>query len=166
MIRQPLPAGPEPSTGTTMIRIFPFRFTVSEKSIDFNRHVNNIEYLRWMQDVAIAHSTELGWPMQRYLEEHCSWVIRSHFIEYLRPARLDDRLLLLTWIADMSERTSTRRYMFLREQDHQLIARAETAWVFVDTRVGLPRRIPENVRQAFPVVSDEAEIKALLAVPS
>jgi len=147
-----------------MTRIFQHRFSVTVESIDFNRHANNIEYLRWMQEVAIAHSTELGWPMQRYLEERCSWVIRSHFIEYLRPARLDDNILLLTWVTDMSERDSTRSYQFMREQDHQILARAETVWVFVDTRVGLPRRIPQTVRQAFPVVSDKAEIQELLAI--
>ena len=146
-----------------MTRIHSQRFTVPAEAIDVHRHVNNIEYLRWMQDVANAHTTALGWPMERYFEQRCSWVIRSHFIEYLRPALLDDPLNLLTWVSDMGERSSKRKYLFWRESDRQIIARAETAWVFIDIRAGLPRPILPEVRSAFAVVEDEAEVMALLA---
>jgi acyl-CoA thioester hydrolase len=144
-----------------MTRIFSHRFVVPAEAIDINRHVNNVEYLRWMQDVAIAHSTALGWPMERYLKERCSWVIRSHFIEYLRPALKDDAIHLLTWVQDMGERSSTRRYLFWRERDRQVLARAETAWVFVDIRAGLPRPILDAVRESFPLVPNDAEAMAL-----
>lgn len=144
-----------------MTRVYSHRFTVPAEAIDVNRHANNIEYLRWMQDVAMAHSAAVGWPMERYLEENCSWVIRSHFIEYLRPALLDDPLNLLTWVADMKDRSSNRKFLFFRESDRKIIARAETAWVFVDVRAGLPRHITEAVRTAFEIVGDEAEALAL-----
>jgi acyl-CoA thioester hydrolase len=39
-----------------------------------------------MQDIAIEHSAAAGWPMARYVELGAGWVVRSHFIEYLRPA--------------------------------------------------------------------------------
>lgn len=145
-----------------MTRIYSHRFTVPADAIDVQRHVNNVEYLRWMQDVAIAHTTALGWPMVRYFEKRCSWVVRSHFVEYLRPALLNDPIKLLTWVADMGERSSTRKYLFWRESDGQVIARAETAWVFIDTRAGLPRQILDEVRAAFPIVEDDAEVTALL----
>ncbi|MDP5238637.1 acyl-CoA thioesterase [Uliginosibacterium sp. 31-16] len=145
-----------------MTRIFSQRFAVPAEAIDVHRHVNNVAYLQWMQDVAIAHTTDLGWPMERYFEKRCSWVIRSHFIEYLRPALLDDPLNLVTWVADMGERSSTRKYLFWRESDRQVIARAETAWVFIDIRAGLPRPILAEVRSAFAIVEDEAEVMALL----
>lgn len=144
-----------------MPRIYSHRFTVPAEAIDVHRHVNNVEYLRWMQDVAIAHTTALGWPMARYFEQRCSWVIRSHFIEYLRPAFLNDPIRLLTWVAGMGERSSTRKYLFWRESDRQIIARAETAWVFINTRDGLPQPILDEVRAAFSVVDDEAEVMAL-----
>ena len=144
-----------------MARIYSHRFNVPADAIDVNRHANNIEYLRWMQDVAMAHSAAVGWPMERYLKERCSWVIRSHFIEYLRPALLDDPINLLTWVADMGERSSQRKYLFWRERDRHVIARAETSWVFVDIRAGLPRPISDGVREAFAIVTDEAEVMAM-----
>lgn len=41
-----------------------------------------------MQDIATAHSEAQGWPLARYLETKTTWLIRSHYIEYLRPVFL------------------------------------------------------------------------------
>ena len=59
---------------------------VPAEAIDGNRHVNNLAYLRWMQEVATEHSAAQGWGMHRYFSAGVTWVVRSHFIEYLRPA--------------------------------------------------------------------------------
>lgn len=142
------------------------RIVVDAESIDIHRHVNNQEYLRWMQDVAIEHSTHLGWPMARYLETGASWYVKSHFIEYLRPALLGDALLACTWVAGMSERSSPRHTLFLREDSHEIVARAETQWIFVSLRNGRPLAIPDAVRTAFPVVASEAAALARITTRS
>jgi len=74
------------------VRVFSKRFAVPAQAIDVQGHVNNLAYVGWMQDVAIEHSAAVGWPMRRYLELGAGWVVRSHFIEYLRPAFADERL--------------------------------------------------------------------------
>ena len=65
-----------------MRSVFSHRFTVPKSAIDLNGHVNNIEYLRWMQEVATAHSAFCGWDLERYIETQSSWVVRSHHIDY------------------------------------------------------------------------------------
>ena len=45
------------------------RFAVGSDAIDANRHVNNKEYLHWMEAIAIAHSAACGWPLERYVAE-------------------------------------------------------------------------------------------------
>lgn len=146
--------------------VFTHCFNIPDSAIDINRHVNNLEYLRWMQDVATEHSTACGWSLERYLETRCSWVIRSHFIEYLRPAFASERVVLATWIADMGEQSSPRKYVFLRESDRQLLTQAETQWVFVNGRTGRPRSIPPELRQDFTIVSDEAGVLNWLLDPN
>jgi len=79
--------GPEQITG-----IYTRRFRVPADAIDVNGHVNNLAYVAWMQDVAIEHSAAAGWPMERYLQLGAGWVVRSHFIEYLRPVFAGERL--------------------------------------------------------------------------
>lgn len=142
-----------------MPRIFIERFTVGADSIDLNGHVNNQEFVRWMQDVATAHSSEQGWTLGRYLAAGVTWVIRSHFIEYLRPAFRDDEILLATWVAGMDAQTSPRQYRFVRARDGKTLVEAETRWVFCDLSTGRPRDIPAEVAAAFPIVTDAAEIR-------
>lgn len=128
---------------------------IGKDAIDIHRHVNNQEYLRWMQEIAIEHSTLQGWPMARYLESGSSWYVKSHFIEYMKPALLGETLLACTWIAGMSERSSPRRTLFLRGADRKLVARAETQWIFVSLRNGRPQLIPDELRSAFLIVDSE-----------
>ena len=138
------------------------RITVGVDSIDAHRHVNNQEYLRWMQELAIEHSTALGWPLERYLASGASWYVKTHFIDYLRPAELGDTLLACTWVSAMDERSSPRHTLFLRESDRQIIARAETLWIYVSLKTGRPLRIADDVRAAFPLVASEAAALARL----
>jgi acyl-CoA thioester hydrolase len=142
-----------------MPRIYVKRFRVGEGVIDLNGHVNNQEYLRWMEEIAIEHSSAQGWPMERYLAAGASWWVRSHSIEYLRPAHLADEIAIYTWVTAMEGRTSPRRTLFVREDDRRrLLARAETVWAFVDpkTRRGMP--VFEEVRAAFEPVESEDEV--------
>ena len=142
------------------------RITVGVESIDAHRHVNNQEYLRWMQDLAIEHSTALGWPLERYLASGASWYVKSHFIDYLRPAQLGDILLACTWVSAMNERSSPRQTLFLREADRQPVARAETHWIYVSLKNGRPLVIADDLRMAFPIVDSEAAALARIQAPA
>jgi acyl-CoA thioester hydrolase len=145
-----------------VLPIFVDRLTIGADSIDLNGHVNNQEYVRWMQDVATAHSSALGWSFERYLATGVTWVIRSHFIEYLRPAFKDDEVLVVTWVAAMDTQTSPRQYRFVRARDGKTLVEAETRWVFCDLKTGRPRDIPDEVRAAFPIVTEPADIQAAI----
>lgn len=149
-----------------MPRVLRHDFVVPPDAIDVNGHVNNLAYLRWMQEVAIRHSSEQGWPVERYQASGTGWVVRSHFIEYLLPAFLGESLSLLTWVTGFRQRASPRQYLFWRAADRQVVARAETIWVFVNARSGRPTRIPAEVQQAFEVVPAEEDVLALVAAPS
>lgn len=140
-----------------MPQIYCRSLMVEADAIDLHRHVNNQEYLRWMQEVAIEHSTAQGWSMERYLASGASWYVRSHLIEYLRPARLGDHLRIATWVAAMDERTSLRRTLFQREDNGQVLAKAETRWTYIRLPGGRPLAIPDEVRAAFELLGDDPE---------
>jgi acyl-CoA thioester hydrolase len=137
--------------------VFTKTFTVAKEAIDLNNHVNNLVYLSWMQEVAIQHSDAQGWPMSRYLKTGGGWVVRSHFIKYSHPGLLGDEISIATWVSGASQRSSLRKYLFWRERDQKIIAEAETRWVFVDIKTGRPCLIPQEVRSAFEIVSEDTE---------
>lgn len=125
--------------------------------IDEQNHVNNTVYLRWIQDVATAH-----WRALANAESQAAigWVVLRHEIDYKLPANLGDDILLRTWVGKASrltfERfTEIRRQSAIRtdssrgEIDDQVLSRARTLWVPIDTRTGKPTRVSADVRTRF-----------------
>lgn len=145
---------PPESEGFQMPAIFEYRHVVRDEEADELGHVNNLVYLKWMQSAAFGHSAAQGWGMDRYRAVKAGWVVRSHEIEYLRPAFPGDEIVVRTWIADLKKMTSLRRYQILRPRDAVRLAVAATNWAFIDfTTQRLTRVLPE-VAQAFLVVPD------------
>ena len=137
-----------------MPKIYSKQIIIDAASIDIHNHVNNQEYLKWMQEVAIEHSALQGWPMERYLENQASWYVKSHFIEYVRPAMLGDNIAAYTWVFTLERRTSKRATLFVREKDRQVLARAQTDWIFVSLKSGRSLAIPQEVGSAFELVNE------------
>lgn len=130
-------------------KLFQHHLLIGPESIDRNGHVNNIEYVRWMQEAALAHSAKRGLVDELYAELGATWVARSHFIEYLRPAFVGESLRVETWIADFGRSRSRRKYRFVREADGLELARAETLWVYVSRETGRPLPIHQRVVDLF-----------------
>ena len=128
---------------------------VDQSAIDVNGHVNNVQYIQWMQDAAMAHSASLGWPHKRYQEFGATWIIRSHAIEYYHSAYAGDQLLVYTWVDSIKKFRSLRKFKFFRPADNTILAKAETLFIFCDLSTGSPRSLPEEVLQAYKVVSEE-----------
>jgi len=122
---------------------------VCEKDLDELNHVNNIQYLRWTLETAGAHSSQVGWPSNRYRQSGTGWIVRSHKITYKVPAQLGDEIAIRTWLEDLDRVSALRKYEIIRKSDERLCAIAETRWVFVDLNSLKLVAIPDEVRRAF-----------------
>lgn len=129
--------------------IFRHERRVDESEIDELGHVSNVDYVRWVQEVAKAHSAHVHWDYPAYLELGAVFVVRRHELDYLRPALAGERVELTTWIEAWSAATSVRRTRIARLTDGVELARATTTWALVSTESGRPTRIPEGLRRAF-----------------
>ncbi len=134
-----------------MPALFLYEYQVTESDIDGQGHANNISYLKWLQNAAIAHSDVQGWDTGKYQSQGWSWVVRSHFIEYRRPVFAGETVLVKTWVAEMKKFSSLRKYEILHSETEKLVARAETNWAFVTTETGRLIAIPEVVSSAFEI---------------
>ncbi len=135
-----------------MLMVFEYEHTVGADEIDALQHAGNVAYVEWMQAAALAHSSALGWPADRYFRLGLGWVVRAHAIEYLQPAFAGDCVIVRTWVATMRKATSLRRYQICRKSDGRILATAETRWAFIDYATRQPARVPREVADAFQVV--------------
>ncbi len=104
-----------------------------------------------MQEAAISHSDSAGCTAATK-SAVASWVVRSHYVEYLLPAFAGERLVILTWVSTLRRASSLRKYLFLRENDRAVVARGETSWIFVDRQSGRPKSIPPEVSSVFQIL--------------
>jgi len=133
--------------------VYTYRFTVPDDALEQLGHVNNVQYVTWMQEAAIRHYESIGGvPLAEALG--ATWVVRSHKIEYLVPAYAGDEIEVRTWVANLRRVRSLRRYSFMRTRDEVLLVRGETDWVFVDLESGRPCAVPNGVAQIFPILPD------------
>ena len=139
-----------------MIRVYTHEFVVSEDTLDENGHANNVAYVQWMQDIAVFHSNDSGCTQATHAAG-AIWVVRSHQIEYLRPAFLGDILSASTWVVNFRRAISLRRYKFVRQKDNSVLARGETDWVFLNAKTRRPITIPVEVRKTFQLVTQDQE---------
>jgi Predicted thioesterase len=139
-----------------MPQIYRYELTVPKEAEDQNGHVNNIEYLRWMQDAAVQHSGTSGCT-EATNSIGATWVIRSHWIEYLKPAYAGQNVVVLTWVSDFRRVQSLRKYRIIRPADRALLAEGETDWVFVDAQNGKLRSIPKEIKATFELLPEDKE---------
>jgi len=135
--------------GDTVSRAYSYRFRVRADAIDFNGHVSNVTYLKWMIEAATRHSEAVGFGYTQCLELGGTWVAKSHRIEYRKPAFEGEELEMRTWIESIGKLLSVRRYRLTRPGDASVICEGETEWVFVDRERMRPMKIPEKIIGGF-----------------
>ena len=125
---------------------FSHRIKVLEHDIDELGHVNNVVYLRWVQEVAAAHWQAVA-PDD--MKQAYSWVVLRHEIDYHRPALLGHEVTGYTWVGEHHGAKIIRFVQLFRSSDEQLLAEAKTTWCLLDSNSMRPRRIGEAVADIF-----------------
>ena len=121
---------------------------VADSDIDELGHASNIAYVRWIQDVAVAHSTAVGLDFEAYRKLGGVFFVRRHEVDYLRPVLRGDRLQVRTWI-DSAMAAKCKRATEIINEAGTVVARAMTTWGYVEMATGRPTRISDAVRNAF-----------------
>lgn len=119
------------------------------RDLDPNGHINNASWLSYIENGTLAYCEQLGWPPARMRAEGFGIFARKYRIEYRKPAGIDDRFYLRTWISDRRRATAVRHYELRHAADDSLLVRARCLWVWVDLATGSPIRIPPHFLADF-----------------
>ncbi len=121
---------------------------VEPADIDQLGHVNNVTYLRWVQDIAVAHWKAAA-PAKD--QEKLLWVVLRHEIDYKHLAFVHETLLARTWVGRAAGLKFERYTEFVRASDGKLVAKARTVWCPLDACTGRPVEVSPEVRAGFSV---------------
>jgi acyl-CoA thioester hydrolase len=119
-------------------------FPVKADDIDEQGHVNNVAYLRWVQNVAVAHWLDVTTAEQR---EKFTWVVTRHEIDYKKPAFENEEITATTWVGEAKIATCERFTEITRGES--LLVRAQSVWCLIDRETSRPARITSELKELF-----------------
>ncbi len=123
---------------------FSHKFVVDKSDIDEQSHVNNVAYLRWIQDVAVAHWRHAATAEQ---QEKFTWLVLRHEIDYKKPAFEREEITATTWVGEWTAVTCERFTEIFRGED--LLVKSKTIWCMVDRETLKPARIALELKGLF-----------------
>lgn len=124
-------------------------FRVRNYECDAYGHLNNANYLRYMQEAAFDASAAGGYDLELYNQLKRYWLIYATEIDYLQPVNYNETLQVTTWVADFRRASSRRRYEFSRPGETKPVAQAYTDWLFLNAETNQPASVPLEMKTAF-----------------
>jgi acyl-CoA thioester hydrolase len=119
---------------------------VVSADIDDMNHVNNVVYLRWVQDAAAAHWDAIA---SEELKRKYVWVVLRHEIDYKSPAKLGDTIIAKTWVSSREGVRSVRHVTLTNAATGVVFAEAITTWCLLDAVTKRPKRIDTDITSIF-----------------
>ncbi len=122
--------------------------TILPEDIDLFEHVNNVVYVRWVQDMSTA-----AWFAHATAEQAATigWVVKRHEIDYLDSARPGDQLIGRTWVGGAVRHVFERFVEIIRLPDQQVLARARSLWCPIDLQTRRVMRVGPAIYAQFSV---------------
>ena len=119
---------------------------VTQEDLDENKHVNNVRYVEWIQDIAKEH-----WDTRASsdLKETYFWVVIRYEIDYKKEALLGDEILVETYVGDTTFVTSDRFINIKNKKTGDLLVTAKSNWCLMDMATKRPTKITDELRGVF-----------------
>lgn len=131
---------------------FAMSFTAAPGDIDELGHVNNAVWVRWVQEVAVAH-----WQAVAPAEHQVAyvWVVTRHEIDYRGNVGIGERVTAETWVADAPRGARFDRHVRFTGADGRVKVEALTSWALLDRGNGRLLRVrPEIISPILPESGD------------
>ena len=110
-----------------MSLIYEKKISVTEQHIDGNNHVNNVQYVHWVEEIAVEHwdsvKHQLGYPND-------IWMLLDHHIQYKKQVYLGDIITVKTYPKLPEGIRQPRKVEFYR--NGELVVDSLTLWIFMD----------------------------------
>lgn len=127
--------------------IFIQRFPVDAADIDELGHVNNIVYLRYAQDIAIAHWRARATPemLASYV-----WVVMRHEVDYRAQLTLGEEVEVRTWVDAAARGPSWARFVAIHKSGApKPAAEIKSNWCLLDAATRRIKRVPAELVARF-----------------
>ncbi len=119
---------------------------VKESDLDELNHVNNVQYVHWIQDVSREHWRLLA---SKEIQADLIWVVVNHNITYKNAAKLSDHIIVRTHVSKTEGCFSIRAVKIFNKETGTLYAHSETKFCLLNAKNNKPLRVPKSIESLF-----------------
>ncbi|MDQ0783022.1 acyl-CoA thioester hydrolase [Chryseobacterium sp. W4I1] len=112
---------------------------VTEAHIDQNNHVNNVQYVHWVEEMATEH-----WELVKEKTDYPDdiWMLVDHHIQYKKQVYLGDIITVKTYPKAPEGIKQPRKVEFYCND--KLVVDSSTLWVLVDLKTQKIKRLDSD----------------------
>ncbi|MEO1969245.1 MAG: acyl-CoA thioesterase [Sphingomonadaceae bacterium] len=121
-------------------------FTATDAHIDELGHVNNAEWIRWVQDIATEHWNSAADPshVERFI-----WVVTRHEIDYRGNIGPGESVTATTYIPEPPRGARFDRCVDFRDDAGKLLVGVRSTWAMIERESGRLQRIRPEIAEPF-----------------
>ena len=117
--------------------------------IDFVGHVNNINYITWMENGRVKLFEEMGISIFDLLEKNSILpIITETFIQYKKALFLNNRIKIECWVSQLNNASAILQFRFYNEKN-ELCSSGHQKGSFINSKTLRPVRLSEEMRVCF-----------------
>ena len=126
------------------MRVHQKQVKVSPEHLDQNNHVNNVQYIRWVEEIAAEH-----WELLKHHTPYANdyWVLLDHHIQYRKQAFLGDVITIKTYPENPEGIKQPRKVEFYRQDE--LVVDSRTLWILIDKETQKLKRVEKDWLDKF-----------------
>ena len=121
-------------------------WTAQPGDIDELGHVNNAVWVRWVQELAVAHWESVAPAEHR--DAHV-WVVIRHEIDYRGNLGLGGSAIGETWVPEAPRGARFNRHFRFRDAAGKVLVEGITTWALLDRATGRLLRVRPEIAAPF-----------------
>ena len=125
---------------------FTLSITAAADDIDELGHVNNAVWVRWIQDIAVAHWEAVASAADRAA---LVWVVTRHAIDYRGNVAAGETVTGETWVPEPPKGARFDRHVRFTGADGKVKVEAVTTWALLDRATGRLLRVRPEMAAPF-----------------
>ena len=127
---------------------FRIEFEVHYHEVNPLEEATPLTMLHYLEDAAIAHSESVGYGVGRLKTEQRAWILNRWHLHIERYPVYGEKVIIETWPSKYERFYATREFLIINDKQ-EIIGRATSLWIFINTATKRPLRIGPEFRDAF-----------------
>lgn len=128
--------------------IYEHKTRIRYSEVDLNGLLTTTALVDLFQNSSTFQSEDLGYGWEPLAKIHKAWVLSSWQIEINSRPKLGDYVTIKTWSTGVRMSLGYRNFAMYDCNDN-LIACANSLWVYIDTETGKPSKVPQEAIDAY-----------------